>query len=488
MMTLKNKGQELIYLLLTQRDFMTSDVLAQKLQTSTKTIYRWVKSINEDLSNGPLIISEKGKGYKLDYDQYLLLDKAGSPAEYSPKQRRSKLKQLLLLQAPQPVSVFDLMAELFVGESVLVSDEKLIAQDLKKFDLQLIRKKRTLAIQGKEENIRHAILEGLQHDQIVDFIDLKVHSDLNIDEKDAAFILYQLEFIERKLSSSIPYPYNINIFLHLYILMQRIRKSQTHLADGGKENLEDASAILLESATEVIQHLETYLDLPIPKIEVHYLYQYLSASRLQETSSKEILFSEKVKMITQTYLKLMNQKWPFDINNKDIFIDLANHIEPMLKRLKQKIMIHNGLLNQIKLIYSEIFERVCQTSHEISQLYQLSPISDDENGFITLYFAKLLETSSRKLKTLIVCTTGIGISELLRAKISNSFSDLEIVDVIASRETKHLEENYPAIDLLISTIPLQLPASYPFLLVSGMFTLEDQERLRQKIGEIKNEQ
>lgn len=487
-MSLKGKSEELIYLLLIQRDFITSDILAKKLKTSAKTIYRWVKSINDNLPDGPLIISEKGRGYKLDYDRYLLLYENKPPADYSPQQRRNKLKQLLLLQAPKPVSVFDLMEEFFLGESVLIADEKIITQDIKKFDLKLLRKKRMLAVEGKEENIRRAILAGIQHDQIVDFVDLKEHSSLDIDEKDAAFILYQLEIIERHLSGKIPYPYNINIFLHLYILMERIRAHQTYDYDTEKRNFREISDSLLDISQEVIKHLENYLQLPIPRIEVHYLHQYLSASRLEKVSSESISFSEEVVNITRTYLKLMNQKWDFDISNQDIFFDLANHIKPMLKRLEQKIMVQNGLLSQIKMVYPDLFDRVCQTSEEISQIYHLAPISADENGFITLYFAKLLETSSRKLRTLIVCTTGIGISELLRAKIANNFSELEIVDVIASREVEQLEETYPAIDLLISTIPLKQSPSYHFLLVNGMFTAEDQERLRQKIGEIKNEQ
>ncbi|MBS7731996.1 PRD domain-containing protein, partial [Vibrio cholerae] len=94
-------------------------------------------------------------------------------------------------------------------------------------------------------------------------------------------------------------------------------------------------------------------------------------------------------------------------------------------RLEHKIRVKNNLLSQIKLTYEEVFMGVRKVSGSISEKFNLPAINDDENGFITLYFAKALETRQYQhpIKTLIMCTTGIGTSELLRAKVSKKFPE-----------------------------------------------------------------
>jgi len=62
----ENREQSLLLLLSKQRDYITSNKLANDLAVSKKTIYRLVKKINENYPEGDLISSEKGWGYKLD--------------------------------------------------------------------------------------------------------------------------------------------------------------------------------------------------------------------------------------------------------------------------------------------------------------------------------------------------------------------------------------------------------------------------------------
>ena len=66
----KNREQRLLLLLTKRHDYITSDELAEYLGTSQKTIYRLIKKINETHGEG-LIQSEKGRGYKLNYEKYI---------------------------------------------------------------------------------------------------------------------------------------------------------------------------------------------------------------------------------------------------------------------------------------------------------------------------------------------------------------------------------------------------------------------------------
>ncbi|MEG2644795.1 MAG: PRD domain-containing protein, partial [Enterococcus sp.] len=147
----------------------------------------------------------------------------------------------------------------------------------------------------------------------------------------------------------------------------------------------------------------------------------------------------------------------------------------------------NSLLEQIKMTYEMIFSYVTEVSAEISQEFSLPEINEDENGFITLYFARIIETNQLPIRTVIMCTTGVGTSELLRVKIEKKFPELEIVDVIATRDAQRFTEKYPGIDLILTTINVSDRIPVPSLLVSAMFTRDDQNRLQKKIEAIYDE-
>jgi activator of the mannose operon (transcriptional antiterminator) len=292
------------------------------------------------------------------------------------------------------------------------------------------------------------------------------------------------------LDITIPYPYNINIFSHLYILLNRARKGSSQLAndDISQEELRrmEENEILYSVAKSSVNNIEKYFNIILPDIESYFIYQYLVSSRMQGNFTRSTTFSIEVIQVTKLYIEEMSSRLGIEIENETIFVDLANHIKPMLNRLEHKIRIKNSLLGQIKATYEQIFAYVQEVSYLVSQTFDLPIINDDENGFITLYFAKFIELSQNQqpIKTLIMCTTGIGTSELLRAKVAKKFPELEIIDVIASRNAKNFKDKYADIELILSTIAISEEIAIDYLLVSAMFTIDDQKRVQGKIEEI----
>ena len=84
----KNREQRLLLLLTKRHDYITSEELAEHLETSPKTIYRLIKKINETHGEG-LIQSEKGRGYKLNYEKYISQAniQPSQRSQYSPQER-----------------------------------------------------------------------------------------------------------------------------------------------------------------------------------------------------------------------------------------------------------------------------------------------------------------------------------------------------------------------------------------------------------------
>ncbi|MFD2829126.1 BglG family transcription antiterminator [Corticicoccus populi] len=492
----ENREQKILMFLSKNEDYVTSESLADLLSTSQKTIYRLIKKINDDFDNGLLILSEKGRGYKLDYEKYIKSRKGNlkyKDQDFSPEERRNRVMEELLLSSPKPINIFKLYNSYYVGDSVIFTDEQVMSEKLRKYNLVLERKNRTLSIIGDEVNIRKAVKDSIEIFNVIDIDDLKSNESLNFNRYDVLFILDQLRNIERELDITIPYPYNVNIFSHLYIILSRSRKQPSLLytdtvSDEELKTMKN-DLNLYQAASSTINHIEKYLNQSLPEIEVYFLYQYLVSSRMQGTINTGTALSPEVIKVTEKYISEMSIRLGIHIDTQSIFLDLANHIKPMLNRLEHNIRVNNSLLDQIKVTYEQIFLHVKEVSDSVSRQFGLKEINDDENGFVTLYFAKIIETTQfqQPIKTLIMCTTGIGTSELLKAKVSKKFSELEIVDVVSTRDLNMFIDRYSDVELVLSTIHIDGAVPKHFLLVSAMFTNDDQRRLQKVIEAIYHE-
>lgn len=106
-----NRENKLVLLLSKQNHYMTSEELADLLDTSTKTVYRLVKKINTEFQNGHLILSEKGKGYKLDYEKFIERNKETNnlSISLSPNERQNRVMEELLLSSPRAIRISELL-------------------------------------------------------------------------------------------------------------------------------------------------------------------------------------------------------------------------------------------------------------------------------------------------------------------------------------------------------------------------------------------
>ena len=93
------------------------------------------------------------------------------------------------------------------------------------------------------------------------------------------------------------------------------------------------------------------------------------------------------------------------------------------------------------------------------------------------------------MKTYIVCTTGIGTSEIISTKIQKKFPEIEIIGLGSTINIKNVLRESPKIDLIISTVPIKDSelCSIPAELVSAFFTNQDEERIRKVVDIIQDE-
>lgn len=488
MMKQRLKFDKLISILRKQSDFMTAKELSDELQSSEKTVYRLVKEINRRYSPNELITRKKGSGFKLNQG---LLTEEIPEADYdifTPAKRQEQILERLLLISPKKLLIYDLSQEFYVSDSVIMKDRLDIQKRLDAFHLKISTQAGNIFIKGSEINVRRAIADLVPAFSTIDIDNLSLSTqsetfDINL----AGFLLKEIKQLENRLHAELPYPYNVNIFSHLYIMIERLKKG-SHRASQSLIQFDDmiVDTLLLNESRQVINDIEAYLGRTIADIEISYLYQYLYSSRFQLGSQQQkIQFSKRVTVVTQFYLKEMEMTREKQIDEQSpMFIDLANHISPLLRRLDSKIRIKNKMLADIRESYDDVYQQTDFVSQKMTQAFGFPTISADEVGFLTLYFVRFKELNQAPIKTVIMCSSGIGISELLKMKIEAEFKTLDIVDVVSAHNADGVLTSHPDVKLLITSVNLPIYTDVKTVVVSALMTPEDKKNIEKAIGEI----
>src|SRR5699024_9693923 len=226
-----------------------------------------------------------------------------------------------------------------------------------------------------------------------------------------------------------------------------------------------------------------YINQNIPIIESYYLLQYLISIHYDHELTFEDKTPEKVIHIVNKYLNGFGMEKNQSKSLKTLRNDLIGHIKPMINRLQNNITVNNKLLSNSKTEYGDLFNKVKNISKNIEKESNFSiSISDDEVGFLTLYFARYFEEIHTQKSVIIMCASGIGTSKLLFTKVKKFFPDLNILAVLSVNEYKKNANLYSEADLIISTINVDVPNEIPMVLSTAMFTQTDRKRVEQALN------
>lgn len=483
---LTDNEDNIINFLLNSNSFVTAKEIANQFLMSTKTVYRTIKHLNSLTPSGELINSKKGRGFKINYDNYLKeMNYQQDSNTFTAKDRQQATLTKLLMIAPRSLKLSSLFSQYYLSETNINEDLKSIRSQLASYSLNLVRKNHQLKITGSETNIRHA-LQDILIKQNVSNTSLSKKGGLNF--YSLQFCIKQLNFINEKLDSEITYPYNVNIISHIYILITRYQTHAVAKSVLTKLNSYDQMIIkenkqLYSIAAEVIKHIENYLDMALEPNEIYFLLQYLISSRLDVMDKIEnsAFQSNLVQKVTNFYISNVVAKLNLGTINNDFKADLANHIRPMINRLYNKISLNNALLPEIKRVYLKLFKVIEHTSDKLTKELGLPPISADESGFITIYFARYLEQNRQYIRALVVCTTGVATAQLIKVKIQSYFNNIIVVADAASSNVQQQIHKYAPIELIISTIPLNNTFEIPVVVVGALLTNQDKKRIADSI-------
>ena len=490
----KEISQEIIDYLKLHNKFITSEELSNGLKVSKKTISRHINSINKKYSK-PIIISQRGRGYELNYSNYLNVANNDVHNDSSTQLRQENMLAKLLFASPSEVKIYDLVNSLYISEPVLRNDERQISKKICKWNLKLKSKQRSVQIIGTEKDIRSALMEVVLHINKSTDIETLRKNTSQLDQKDFNFALSQVEMALRVLNGSLPYPYNINFFAHIYVLLIRAKKyksmDKSISLDTGLQAEIKMNPEIFSICKSIVANIKKYLGFNGKELdpEVYYLFKYLLTSRFNSFDGIVLDDRDLADEVTDFFICKVSTYLHCDFS-PSIKNEIKNHVLAMISRLKMKIALPNALLKDIKLEYPQVFIATKNAAKLVSQKFNLPVISDDETGFICLYFAKYYEENNKsntKIKAYVICTTGIGTSGIISTKIKNTIPEIEIVGLASNYDIETIIRNKPEIELLISTVPINLHGNIPVELVSAFFTKKDELKVKNIVRKIINE-
>ncbi|MBD8162809.1 BglG family transcription antiterminator [Erwinia persicina] len=504
MQALTLRQQKLLKYLLQHPEYVSVKNMASWLAVSEKTVHRDIHFIETLLTEWNITTEKKaGIGIMLivdDSQRLMLLEQLFTPEEggaeaLANNSRRVKIASQLLSDTPRETSISKLSERYFISSASIVNDLKIIESWIAPLGLTLVRGQSGTHIEGSENHIRQAMASLIN--DVMNFQEPGVVNHSRLDpgsykalthyfgEEDVLFVQQLLQQMEQQLTYPLGEPYYINLFTHILIMMHRMALGNPLILS--EENInQKADEIVFTIAQGMVNQIEQKMNNTLPCDEVWFVYQYIISSgivvednpanpplccQLSNSESRHLTLD-----LIATFSEVIN------INLRDdrlLHEGLLIHIKPLLNRLKYHIRIRNPLLEDIKQELGDIYQLTGHAVMQLCQRFHLPEIADDEIGYLTVHFQAALERQIAHKRILIVCSSGVGTSHLLKSRILRAFPDWVITGVVSASSLNTYCQQQD-IELVISTIHLA-EQPLPVVYVSAFFNDDDIKRVTEKV-------
>ncbi len=474
------------YLVATTEEYVVVSNIAKKLNVSTKTIYRDIKALNKNEKFH--IKCLKGKGIKIQIlDRSVLGNETFKKISIS--KRRYDIYYELLISSPNPKSLKYFSEKYYVGELSVINDLKYVENNLMYKDLKLNKSRKGTLIEGKEEDIRKAIIQLLKVYKIENNIvgnkksyrlSNFTYTELSnkFGEENLKIIESIIKKAEKKLKYQLGDIYYVNFCTHLMILVERIKKGQSISKNRKNTEIDDFYSNVID---DILKDLEKKFNIKINDEEKYNIYQYLASSGLSKINDlKDMLNDIKDNKYILELVEKIKEEINLDIRkNVEVYQLFLIHTRSLLNRLNFKIEITNPILEDIIVNYKSLFEDIKRVKNKLSKNNILINMNDSEISYICLYYQLILENIKKKKNVLIICTSGLGTSQLLKIRINKRISNINVIDVISDADLENY--NKKNIDFVISTVKIESP-SIPVIYTSVLLNDEDIASIKEVIG------
>lgn len=441
---MNTRALSIIKILLNSVEPVSSLALSQEIGCSTKTIQNEIKEVNKELKNCE-IVSIRGIGYKIEGNLDDIDIKNSDLYDYD--RVEYIIKKIINISSTDKdtIKLEDLADSMYVSLSTVKNDLKEVKKILNEYNLKISSKhKQGICIEASEEDIIKFIINYSN----------KVDNSLSIKD-----------FLNNNIIE--------NLFSIKKILLDTLNYENMILTDNEFKNIVNYISIYLSrNNTNQSDFIKEYIK------------KYKSKKEKPISEDEQLLIRKAIK----EFCRDLNIATSINLSHDKIFEEcLFNHISNLYKRADLGINQYEITAGEIKLKYPFAFELGKIAKKTIEKNLNME-ISEDEVENIALHIGGALERIDKRdekkvYKTIIVCTSGVGTSMLIKSKLENIFKGkLEIIKVIPSYLIDYI--NVLDIDFVISTVEVNLE-NVNVIKVSPMLT-DKEIKLIEKYIETEN--
>ncbi|MBP1970484.1 activator of the mannose operon (transcriptional antiterminator) [Virgibacillus natechei] len=493
---MNNRQKELLHILLTDSEEalpVQTQTLADKLRCSEKTVRNDLKHIEEFLLAYPSahLVRKPGIGIYMEIDEEEQLLLFHHLFQMEPKTDEERVIEIAyqLLTNNKPVTLQELATKYYINKATIRKDLENIADWLDRFDLTLVSKQRLgNVVTGTELNKRSALahlselIPSLSNDRNY-VIDLFQPYEIASVKKalEGLRTNYALAFTDGGFES---------LLIHALIMIRRIRqRSPVAISDSEKASTYQSDAY--DQTGWFFKQLEDVLRISFPENERIYYTWHLISCKKREPPTQSFLYdeggflSDVVRKLATRLKQLTMTK--FDVDK--VLIDgLMVHMHAVINRINFGFPIRNPLLTDIKKMYPYMFSMIVLVLEDIQEAYDID-IPEEEAAYLVLHFQasieRLQEQEVMMKRVLIVCHMGVGMSNLLQAKIQQHYKGMHVLSCIGKSEVSDFLKDH-SVDFIISTVSLKdIPV--PHIVISPLLEMKDKERLNHFFQKLESE-
>lgn len=471
---------------------MSAAEIADELQVSSRTIHRDLPEIEQLLAPFGITLRRKaGSGMQLVAPPNRLAAlkqalRAAETTEFTAEERKVMLL-CLLLERSEPVKLFALARELQVAVPTISGDLDELVAWIRQAGLQLVRKRGVGVILTGDEGRKRAAISQLVHDHLDDsalFAASSAPKDRvgrKLMEMVGRDLFYRVEKALWQLDEQMPSALSEQAYTFLLLqLSVALTRSSRGFAIGPDG---ESGVPISDKAVSLTRRLAAMLELSLPPEEERHVAGLLQEWQ-RDAPAKGLIHDdlaqfEWVNRLVRAVAR--SAGYPLEQDNS-LKEGLLQHISQVFARIKAGETVKNPLLPQIRRDYASLFATVRAAVDDLSPDLVLP---DEEIAFLVMHMVAAMERIDQealRVRALLVCTSGIGSSKLLAARVKKELPQIDLLAHVSWYEAARFPRE--AYDLIISTVDLPLPADQ-YIKLTPLLTKEEVERLAEFVQNLR---
>ncbi|EAC8432929.1 PRD domain-containing protein [Listeria monocytogenes] len=461
----------LAYLHKQENKWVTSNELAAFCECTTRTIRNNISKINEATPN--LIRSAK-QGYQINQRIPFELQTESDVTE-----RKSKLLLELIKNSTKGVDLFELADILYISEVTLKKDIQQLKNELKEADVQIVTSKDRIKLIGKERAKRKYMISLLYEEGgYRESIKSRIQEMIEFVSIDKLQNIVKEVLAEESITTN---QYSMmNIVLHYAISIVRIQQGNTLIET--KKTLIRKHSKEYEISKKIAEILSEEYQIHFSEAETKQLgllYVGLQNEQSANANHGELdqFVDKKIIEALKSVLANVEETYLIDLQNEQLFIKLAIHVQSLYYRSRYKAYTRNLSLLDIKTSYPVTFDIAVYISSLLQEKLTID-FNEDEISFIALHIGSFLESENRdyiRLEIGLLIEDYHDLRTNMLKKLRARFENEATIKLI---ENEDYEENF---DIILTTnrdIALEKAGS---IFIHPLLTMKDIKKISNRI-------